>query len=275
MSKYTTEVRYICEEAAGLQESVGFDDIWNVLTDETVAKVFQNITFPLFDEAYRIPLEKKILLHYYTREIGFETVGLWKLKLTSRLNDIMPLYNQLYQSAKDATGIDFFNTADYKEVVGQQYDKTETMTKGAGKTTKHTGTDTSTRTPDLTTATTSENKGSIINADTPQSTIGNLETTTQNKIFASDFSKSKDNATSTEGITGTDKTENVYNSTVEEKGTGADSVNTKVNLDKKERTVVGRYGETAASLLKEMRSTFLNIDNMIIEELDDLFMLLW
>lgn len=275
MSKYTTEVRYICEEAAGLQESVGFDDIWNVLTDETVAKVFQNITFPLFDEAYRIPLEKKILLHYYTREIGFETVGLWKLKLTSRLNDIMPLYNQLYQSAKDATGIDFFNTADYKEVVGQQYDKTETMTKGAGKTTKHTGTDTSTRTPDLTTATTSENKGSIINADTPQSTIGALESETQANIFASDLSKSKDNATSTEGITGTDKTENMYNSTVEEKGTGADSVNTRVNLDKKERTVVGRYGETAASLLKEMRSTFLNIDNMIIEELDDLFMLLW
>lgn len=275
MSKYTTEVRYICEEAAGLQESVGFDDIWNVLTDETVAKVFQNITFPLFDEAYRIPLEKKILLHYYTREIGFETVGLWKLKLTSRLNDIMPLYNQLYQSAKDATGIDFFNTADYKEVVGQQYDKTETMTKGAGKTTTHKGTDTSTRTPDLTTATTSENKGSIINADTPQSTIGALESETQNKIFASDLSKSKDNATSTEGITGTDKTENKYNSTIEEKGTGADSVNTRVNLDKKERTVVGRYGETAASLLKEMRSTFLNIDNMIIEELDDLFMLLW
>lgn len=275
MSKYTTEVRYICEEAAGLQESVGFDDIWNVLTDETVAKVFQNITFPLFDEAYRIPLEKKILLHYYTREIGFETVGLWKLKLTSRLNDIMPLYNQLYQSAKDATGIDFFNTADYKEVVGQQYDKTETMTKGAGKTTTHTGTDTSTRTPDLTTATTSENKGSIINADTPQSKIGALESETQNNIFASDLSKSKDNATSTEGITGTDKTENKYNSTVEEKGTGADSVNTKVNLDKKERTVVGRYGETAASLLKEMRSTFLNIDNMLIEELDDLFMLLW
>lgn len=275
MSKYTTEVRYICEEAAGLQESVGFDDIWNVLTDETVAKVFQNITFPLFDEAYRIPLEKKILLHYYTREIGFETVGLWKLKLTSRLNDIMPLYNQLYQSAKDATGIDFFNTADYKEVVGQQYDKTETMTKGAGKTTKHTGTDTLTRTPDLTTATTSENKGSIINADTPQSTIGALESETQSKIFASDLSKSKDNATSTEGITGTDKTENMYNSTVEEKATGADSVNTRVNLDKRERTVVGRYGETAASLLKEMRSTFLNIDNMIIEELDDLFMLLW
>ena len=33
MSKYTTEVRYICEMYAGLEESVGFDDIGRVITD--------------------------------------------------------------------------------------------------------------------------------------------------------------------------------------------------------------------------------------------------
>lgn len=96
MSKYTTEVRFICESASGLTESTGFDNVEEVL-ENCVANVF-NFPFPIFDENYRKILEKKILRHYYTREIGFETVGLWKLKLSAKLNDIMPYYNQLYQS---------------------------------------------------------------------------------------------------------------------------------------------------------------------------------
>lgn len=54
--------------------------------------------FPIFDESYRSVIETKILRHYYTREIGLETVGLWKLKLNTKLNEIMPYYNKLYKS---------------------------------------------------------------------------------------------------------------------------------------------------------------------------------
>ncbi len=97
MSKYTTEVRFICETAAGLTESVGFSDVADVI-DKAWQKVF-NFEFPIYDEAYRSVLCKKILMHYYTREISEETVGLWKVKLWSKLNLIMPYYNKLYQSA--------------------------------------------------------------------------------------------------------------------------------------------------------------------------------
>jgi hypothetical protein len=38
----------------------------------------------------------KIIKHYYTREIGEETYGLWKLRLETRMNEIMPYYNKLY-----------------------------------------------------------------------------------------------------------------------------------------------------------------------------------
>ncbi len=41
---------------------------------------------------------KKILRHYYTREICCETVGRWKLFLSDKMKNIMPYYNQLYQS---------------------------------------------------------------------------------------------------------------------------------------------------------------------------------
>lgn len=96
MSKFTTEVRFICETANGLTESQGFTSIQNILS--TAAPTVFDFNFPIFDESYRLPLEIKILRHYYTREICEETVGLWKLRLSDRLNMIMPYYNKLYES---------------------------------------------------------------------------------------------------------------------------------------------------------------------------------
>lgn len=96
MSKYTTEVRYICESSAGLTDSAGYNSIDSIL--ETAAPLVFNFDFPIFDENYRPVLEKKILKHYYTREICEETVGLWKLRLDDRMNLIMPYYNKLYES---------------------------------------------------------------------------------------------------------------------------------------------------------------------------------
>ena len=273
MSKYTTEVRYICEQEAGLSASVGFDDIWNVLSDTTVEKVFKNITFPIFDEAYRVPLEKKILLHFYTREIGFETVGLWKLKLTSKLQDIMPYYNQLYQSAKDAAGLDFFNSTDYSIVMNGTTQDVETLLKGIGKTTTHSGKDIAKQTQDLNTTTDTNASGRTINADTPQSKINDIELADTN-VFASEYEKTKDTTNKTEATTGTVSIENSYDSSIKETNTGTDKT-TRDSTDNNTKTVRGRDGETAASILKEMRTTFINIDQMIIEELSPLFMSLW
>lgn len=52
--------------------------------------------FPIWDEAHRGELEKKIIEHYYFRQIGYETVGRFKFKLNTRLREIMPRYNKLY-----------------------------------------------------------------------------------------------------------------------------------------------------------------------------------
>lgn len=97
MSQYTTEVRYICEDISGLTESVGRTSIDDVI-DKSWEEIF-GTDFPMFDEDYRETLCKKILAHYYTREIGYETVGLWIFKLRVRMNEIMPYYNQMYESA--------------------------------------------------------------------------------------------------------------------------------------------------------------------------------
>lgn len=96
MSHYTTELRYICENYAGLTESEGYGNISDII-EKSRTKVF-DFPFPIFDENYRSVLETKIIKHYYTREIGAETVGLWKHFLDRKMNEIMPYYNQLYKS---------------------------------------------------------------------------------------------------------------------------------------------------------------------------------
>lgn len=96
MSKYTTELRFICETEAGYEDSKGFNDVDSII-EAAIPKIF-NFNFPIFDESYRSVLETKILRHYYTREIGLESYGLWKLKLQTKLNEIMPYYNKLYET---------------------------------------------------------------------------------------------------------------------------------------------------------------------------------
>lgn len=94
MSKYTTELRYICEAAAGLKESEGYNNV-NAIIAAARPKIF-DFSYPIFDEAYRPVLETKILKHFYTQEIGSETVGRWRLMLDATMNEIMPWYNKLY-----------------------------------------------------------------------------------------------------------------------------------------------------------------------------------
>ena len=99
MAKYTTEVRFICEDAYGLTgEEERRPSINQITSSPKVLNKIFDFPFPIFDEAYRPVLEQKILKRYYTREIGEETVELWKLRLDTRLNEIMPYYNKLYAS---------------------------------------------------------------------------------------------------------------------------------------------------------------------------------
>ena len=96
MSHYTTELRFICEHLSGLDESKGYNNVENIISSART-QIF-DFNYPIFDNSYKSVLETKILKHYYTREICEETYGLWKLRLNTRLNEIMPYYNKLYNS---------------------------------------------------------------------------------------------------------------------------------------------------------------------------------
>ena len=99
MSDYTTQLRFICEAYANkTNKPQPQSDI-----DETIrlARPYLfDFNYPIFDTAYKETLESKIMSHFYTREIGLETVGLFKHHLKNKMREIMPYYNQLYESER-------------------------------------------------------------------------------------------------------------------------------------------------------------------------------
>ena len=206
MSKFTTEVRFICETYAGLDESVGYDKI-NEVIHESHTKVMGD--YPIFDENYREVLDTKILRHYYTREICEETVGLWKLRLNTRMNEIMPYYNKMYESELikfnpmydidlnktqarntdmdgDLTSTNSETGSVNKEIDRNGTSKRDIESKGntqitggtSGKTEEHTGTNGNTESE-------SEDNTVIKYSDTPQGGLDGMEEISDNLYLTS------------------------------------------------------------------------------------------
>lgn len=236
MSKYTIQVRFICETTANLTESTGFNNIDDVL-NKSWNKIFSD--FPIFDEQYRPELCKKILRHYYTREICCETVGRWKLFLSDKMKNIMPYYNQLYQSEliKIEPLVSVNRNVSHK---GSGSDSKTTNRNGANSSNSKTNGNTDTWS---------------CYSDTPQGGIKGLE--------SNDYLTNATHNTGTDGTTTTLKGETRDT----EIGTGNRS-------DSYEDKILGYDGNQSEMLLK-FRDTFLNIDMMIIDDLKDLFFTLW
>lgn len=93
MSKYTVMVKDLVHDYS-VSIDDGLTDIDTKL-DKAREYIF-DFNYPVIDEATKKRIEIAILKHYYMREIAFESVGIWKIKLNDRLNLIMPRYNALY-----------------------------------------------------------------------------------------------------------------------------------------------------------------------------------
>lgn len=172
MSKYTTEVRYICETMAGLDTSVGFTDVLTTI-EKSAPKIF-SMPYPIFDEEYRAALQTKILLHYYTREIAYETVPLWFLKLGTKMGEIMPYYNQLYRSA--LIEFDPFNDVNLKREYTKTGDQEEDETREEVGTSKNNSSTDATKTGNTTLTT--DNKGTNTNTITTDGNTSKTENAT-------------------------------------------------------------------------------------------------
>lgn len=235
MSKYTTEVRFICENYSGLDESVGYDDVDTVIANSR-AKIF-SFNYPIYDENYRSVIETKILKHFYTREIGAETVGLWKMWLDTRMNEIMPYYNKRYEST----------LLEYNPLFDTDI-TTSRETNGGGSNNASSSSNSTVTANDT-------NDNWRMYSDTPQGGLTGIEDNTYLTDVTHD--KATNNGTTTTGVTG-------------------ESNGTFTNTETYVEHITGKRGsESYSKLIKDFRDNLLNIDLEIIHELDDLFMNLW
>lgn len=258
MSKYTTEVRYICEEKSGLSESVDGASVEEVISS-ALPKIF-DFDFPIFDEAYRDILLTKILRHYYTREIGLETYGLWKLKLKTKLNEIMPYYNQLYKS----------ELLEFNPLYDVNYTR-------SGSESLSTSESTSTSMDSSESGSTSDS-GNTTNSMLPETFEWNLfQDTPQNGLTGIPDMEYLTTATKVQRGGSEQDYEHRNNQSAIQNATASRGQSNKIGLDTKGylESVVGYKSNNPSKLLEDYRDTFLNIDMMIINELESLFMLLW
>lgn len=283
MSVFTTEVRFICENAAGLSNSANYVDTQSII-ELARPKIF-NFSYPIFDEAYRKTLETKILYHFYTREIGFETVSLWKLKLQTKLNEIMPLFNQRYKSALikfdpfNDTNLSHTHTKNSDKSINSEQNLNASNSSETDTTnnTNETQTDsaTNTETRNLSNSTNTTNAGN----DTPQGMVTNV---TQLK-YLSEYTENNANQTNTGTISNatSNNANNSSSNVLNEKISGNNSSDSTVNTGANEKETYQELlsgkssGESYSTRLQQFRETFLNIDMEVIESLNTLFMGIW
>lgn len=267
MSKYTTELRYICESLSGLTSSVGWDNVDTVI-ENSRPKIF-SFNYPLFDSAYKSVIETKILRHYYTREIGLETYGLWKLKLETKLNEIMPYYNQLYKSEL----IQFNPLYDTDLTREHNTNKNDTDNTKMSSQSEGRSANTGTVSDDSeSTQSFSEDRKSINKfSETPQGGISNLEDGT----YLTNATINED----TSGNLSDAKTSNLHTHDTQINATNDTETTSdrtyKSTEDYLEHVSGKQSGVSYSKLLNEYRDTFLNIDMEIIDACADLFMNIW
>lgn len=144
----------------------------------TLAEIVQNQIdlglrkYPIFDETYRRPLNKKFLHVFWTREINFETVNLFKFKLNTAFELVMPYYNQLYKST----------LLEFNPLYNKDINITDNKTSKATGSVNQTG----------------EGNGLSVGSDTPQSmiAIGDLKSNTYASNATMDETSSSQNSTS-------------------------------------------------------------------------------
>lgn len=295
--------------------------------------------YPIFSESHRQELNDKIVNHFRYREIGYETITQFIFALNRKMFEIMPFYNQLYESEElEISALTNYSYDEISKKTGNDLlEKTGTDTnKQTGDSTR---TDTGTQTNEQTgadkqtfedvknkttygsnenenTTTTSDVKhgqttttdgtdtSKRVHSDTPQGMLSANFPESAN--YASDADVTKNTNASTVSQGGTDSTSGTVKGTKGKSGSdesvqtgdivtthdtqgkltndlasknefNTDSSttygsNAKQNYDNQLSTnKKGYQGISPSELLQKYRETFLNIDMLVIEDLEELF----
>ena len=230
--------------------------IGEMMNDSLTQNIFPSVyEFYLDDEQVRKAFEEKFIKHYYYREIGFESPFMFIHKLESHLKLNMPYWKQLYQTELESRNINFMLNKDLKETFIREID-TENQTSGTN-TTQQNSTSSSSASQSGTSSNT--HKESSINDGVAQVSL--------NDGYLTGASSDTGDTTNTGTASSSDD--------IETTGTSSQTGNEKM-VEKTDLLSQGNIGITSsAQLLKEWREVLINMDKIIIDSCNELFMKLY
>ena len=190
--------------------------------------------------------EQKVIDHYALRQIGQETVGRWLHYFRTRVREIMPYYIQRYKSVEMMDKIeDPFESYNLTEVYTQERVGTGSVSgesEVSAEEKKNGGVE--------------DNKTRRF-SNTPQGSISNLDKyLTEATVEDNDLKTEEDSESKSTGST---------------KQSSTDSESTNYTLTRRGNIGVSTLGQEINSL----RASYINVDMEVINELKDLFLLIY
>lgn len=244
------------------------------------------------DENYKKEFETKFIRHFYFKEIGFETEGLFKFALEEWLNLNMPYWNKILESTHleydPLQNVDYKKDSDLERNLDQVDNRVvDSRIENNGKASSESDATTSEKgkvTGDQTNDRNIETKKKRMFEDTPD---GRLDIVNDGNIiqYATDLTqednkenigdKVKTQTDSTNDSTGHTTSKGETNNITE--GNNVDDF--KSEKDEKQKLkdhVYGKQGNVSyPQLIKEHREAILNVEKMIFDEMKILFMLVY
>lgn len=207
--------------------------------------------YSIFDEKHREVLNAKILDHYWFREIGLETPALFRRFLNRKMNEVMPFYNKLYMT--ESAEIEMAkNPIDNNDLV-----RTSTESSSYDNEKRAVSDSTTDAESTSTVDTDGSGKSRAMQSSTPQMQLSGREDYASNVADSANESKSV-SKTDSDSTTGT-------RAESSDSGHGS-SVRTF------EERVKGLSSMSKGEAIDRARAALTNIDMMVVEELDGLFM---
>lgn len=185
-------------------------------------------------DADKIEFQKQFIRHFYMHEIGFETIGLFKMRLRDKLDLIMPRYKEIY-TAQKLLDEKLFENINIHDIENEKTNTTKENNENGISQVKNKAT--------------IENNRQGIQSDAPQTTYANND-------YASGLNRERDKS-DTDASINSEITKSIEDT--EDFTRGA------------EKTSAGWSGSKSEEIVK-YRGLVISINEQIIKECEDLFM---
>lgn len=194
-----------------------------------------NFEYPLTNKISKEKFETMILNHFLQRRIGFETVTAFRIQLDVKLNEIMPMYNKMFDALENWN---IFNDGEITTRTGED-----------NRTTSSTNTASNTLTNSSETE--SSNISDRRNSELPQNELQNL----RDGSYVTNYSYDTNTASGTDSSTSEGSSQNNSNGT--DNNTYTETIT--------------RTPQNKIEILKEMQTNINSIYTMIFKDLSSLF----